>query len=138
MDRATISLLLTSRGSFRVATTVPTIFARSIRGPEFQSSKVPGFGVHVNAGTLEPWNAGTLETSLCLGGRGLSDRQRILEICVGTRNDVHRHELADAARRGGTGIRRSLDRCDVAADDCRHVAGADLLPADQGDLRRFN
>ena len=52
-----------------------------------------------------------------------------------TRDDVHRDELADAARRRGTGIGRSLHGRDVAADDRGHVAGADFLPADQRDLR---
>ena len=51
-----------------------------------------------------------------------------------TRNDVHRHELADAARRGGAGVGRGLHGRDVAAHDGGHVAGADLLPADQRDL----
>ena len=51
-----------------------------------------------------------------------------------TRDDVDRHELADAARRGGAGVGRGLDRGDVAAHDGGHVAGADLLPADERHL----
>ena len=50
------------------------------------------------------------------------------------RDDVHRHELADARGRGGAGVGRRLHGRDVAAHDGRDVAGADLLPADQRDL----
>ena len=50
------------------------------------------------------------------------------------RDDVHRHELADAPRRRGAGVGRGFHGRDVAAHDRGHVAGADLLPADQRDL----
>ena len=69
---------------------------------------------------------------------GLADRQRVFEVGVRTRDDVHRHELADAPRRRGAGVGRRLHRRDVAAHDRGHVAGADLLPADQRDLRRLD
>ena len=50
------------------------------------------------------------------------------------RNHVHRHELADPARGGGAGVGGRLHRGDVATHDGRHVARADLLPADQRHL----
>src|SRR5688572_3210819 len=67
-------------------------------------------------------------------GVGLADRQRVLEVRVRPRNDVYGDELPDAPRRGRAGVGRRLDRRDIAADDCRYVAGPDLLPADQRDL----
>ena len=78
------------------------------------------------------------EFSYALAAGGLADRQRVFEVGVRARDDVHRHELADAARRGGAGVGRGLHRRDVAAHDGGHVAGADLLPADQRDLRRLD
>ena len=51
------------------------------------------------------------------------------------RDDVHRDELADAARGRGARVGGRLDGRDVAAHDGGHIAGADLLPADQRDLR---
>src|SRR5688500_8504778 len=110
MGRATISLLLTSRGSFRVATTVPTTRARI---------------------SLWSWKLG-------LRARvGLSDRQRVFEIGVRTRDHVNGDEFTHATGGGGTGIGGSFDRGDVAAHDRGHVAGANLLPPDERDLRRF-
>ena len=70
-----------------------------------------------------------------LADGGLADRQRVLEVGVRARDDVHRHQLADAARRGGAGVGGRLHGRDVAAHDGGDVAGADLLPADQRDLR---
>ena len=61
-------------------------------------------------------------------------RQDPLDFGVRPRNDVHRHELADAARGGGAGVGRGLDRADVAADHHGDVAGADVLLADQTTL----
>src|SRR6185503_17788908 len=68
----TSSLLLTRRGSLRVATTVPTIFARSI-------------GDQARFGVLGLYR--------CVG---LSDRQRVFEVGVRPRDHVHRDQLADA------------------------------------------
>ena len=65
----------------------------------------------------------------------LADRQRVFEVRVRTRNDVHRDELADAARGGSARIGGGLHRGDIAAHDGGDVAGADLLPADQRNLR---
>src|SRR5262249_61675890 len=44
----------------------------------------------------------------------------------------------DPARRGGARVGGGLHGGDVAADDGGHVAGADLLPPDEGDLRGFH
>ena len=63
-----------------------------------------------------------------------ADGQDVFEVGVRPGNDVHRHQLADAPRRGGAGIRRRLDGGDVAAHDRGHVAGADLFPPDQRHL----
>jgi hypothetical protein len=63
---------------------------------------------------------------------GLADLQRVFEIGMRARDDVYRHELADPAGSGSSGIRRSLDGGDVAADDRGDVPGADLLPTDKG------
>ena len=54
------------------------------------------------------------------------------------RDDVYRHELPHPPGRRGAGIGRRLDGRDVAANDRRHVPGADLFPADQRDLRRLH
>ena len=62
---------------------------------------------------------------------GLADREGVLEIGVGSRNHVHRHQLADPARRGGAGVGRGLDGRHVAPHDRGDVARADLLPADE-------
>jgi hypothetical protein len=48
---------------------------------------------------------------------------------------VDRYQLADTARRGRPGIGRRLHGRDVTADNRRHIAGANLLPADQRHLR---
>src|SRR5512132_3239052 len=98
MGRATSSLLLTSRGSFRVATTVPTMRARIMTG---------GSGLRFRRGRL-------------------ADRQRVLEVGVRPRDDVHRNELTNAARRGGSGVGGGLHSSDIAAHDGGDVAGANL------------
>src|SRR3954452_22662962 len=108
MQRATSSFALSRRGSFRVATTVPTILARSI-GPD----------------------GGQEGKALFLR---LADRQRVFEVCMRPRDDVDRHQLADATGCCGARVRSGLYRRDVAANDRGHVAGANLLPADQRDL----
>ena len=66
---------------------------------------------------------------------GFADRQHVLEVGVRARDDVDRDELADAARGGGAGVGRGFDGRDIAAHDGGHIAGADLFPADQRDLR---
>ena len=70
------------------------------------------------------------------GGR-LPDRQRVLEVRVRARDHVDRHQLAHPLRRRRTGVGRRLHRRDVAADDGRHVPGADLLLADELTLAAF-
>src|SRR5687767_11503389 len=103
--RATSSLLLSSRSSLRVATTVPTMRARSMRG-----------------------------YALRLRAAGFADGQDVFEIRVRARNDMHRDQLADAPRRGRAGIRSGFDRRDVAAHDGRHIARANLFPTHQAHL----
>src|SRR5262249_15686653 len=106
MGRATSSLLLTMRGSFRVATTVPTMRARIIPG----------------------------EGGLRVDGSGLADWQRVLEIRVRPRNHVNREELTHPSCRGGAGVGGRFHSSDVAPHYGRDVTGADLFPADQRDL----
>src|SRR6187399_1577412 len=99
------SLLLTRRGSFRVATTVPTMRARIMLDPEVRG----GASLRLRADS------------------GLADRKRVLEVGVRPRDDVHRDQLADAAGGGSAGIGRGLHGGHVAAHDGGHVARADLL-----------
>jgi hypothetical protein len=61
-----------------------------------------------------------------------------IQVRVRARDDVDGHELADAAGGGGAGVRSRLHGRHIAAHDGSHVAGADLLPADQRDLRRLD
>src|SRR3954453_3022078 len=109
MPRATSSFALSMRGFFRVATTVPTILARSM-GPDGGQE---GKGLFLR----------------------LADRQRLFEVRMRPRDDVYRNELADATGCRGARVRSGLYRRDVAANNRGHVAGANLLPADQRDLR---
>jgi len=51
---------------------------------------------------------------------------------------VNAHQLADAARGGGSGVGSGLDGANVSADDRRHEPGIDLLPADEDDIRGFH
>ena len=53
------------------------------------------------------------------------------------RNHVDGHQLADASRSGRACVGGGLHGRDVAAHDGRHVARADLFPADERDLRRL-
>src|SRR5215207_6707748 len=62
------------------------------------------------------------------------DGQGLVDAAVRARDDVDADELADAAGGGGAGVRGGLDRGDVAADDGRDEARADLLVADQRDV----
>src|SRR6266480_1105599 len=94
MGRTTSILLLTRRGSLRVATTVPTTFPRSI--------------------LCEP---GVLRAGSGLGGSGFADRQCILEVRVRPRDDVYGDELAYAACRRGARVGRGFDGRDVASHD---------------------
>jgi len=48
---------------------------------------------------------------------------------------VNRHELADSPRGRSAGVRRGLDRADVAAHHHRHVAGTDVFLADERHVR---
>ena len=59
-------------------------------------------------------------------------------LACGLRNDVDRDELAHPARRRSAGVGGRLHGRDVAAHDGGHVAGADLLPADERDLCRLD
>ena len=47
---------------------------------------------------------------------------------------MHRHELADAARGGGSGIGRGLHSSDIAPNHHGDVPGADVFLADQRDI----
>jgi hypothetical protein len=67
-----------------------------------------------------------------------ADGQHVFEIGVRPRDYMDRDELAHTARGGRAGIGRGLDRGHVAAHDGRHVAGADLLPPHEADLRGFD
>src|SRR6476646_1446953 len=104
MGRTISSLLLTRRSSLRVATTVPTTLASSI-------------GV---CGESETSNFELQTSDFLLGLLRLADREHVLEIRVRTRDDVHRDQLADATRGGGTRVRCGLDGRDIAADDGGH------------------
>src|ERR1035438_8494100 len=101
----TSSVLPSRRGSFRVATTVPTTRARIICRSGFRL--------------------------LAVGGLGLADRQHVFQTLVRTRDHVDRDQLAHAPGRGGTGIGGRAARGDVAAHHRGNVARADFLPADQ-------
>src|SRR3954454_10013202 len=122
MGRTTSSLLLTRRGSFRVATTVPTIFPNNMSGSTFC---VPGFAV-------QRWFDMNLNPRILrFRGRGLADGEHFFEAGVRPGDDVDGDELADPARRGSARVGGRLDRGDVAANHRGHVAGADLLPPDE-------
>ncbi len=60
----------------------------------------------------------------------------LVELGVRARDDVHGHELADARGRLGAGLGGRLDGADVALDDDRHEAVADLLAADDASRSR--
>src|SRR4051794_6337497 len=112
------SLLLTSRSSFRVATTVPTTLARIMSMFNAQCSRTNARASLIEALDVERWS------SLLRGRRRLANRQCVLEVRVRTRDDVDRHELAHTARRGGAGVGRGLDGRDVTANNRGHVARA--------------
>src|SRR6478672_3175280 len=85
--------------------------------------------------TVSILNSAFCILNLSLGPRvRLADRQGVLKVGVGPRDDVHGHELTDAPRGCGTGVGGSLHRGHVAAHDRGHVTGTDLFPADQRDL----
>src|SRR5215213_5328697 len=58
-------------------------------------------------------------------------REHALDLAVRARDDVDADQLADAAGGGRARVRRGLDGAHVAADEDRHVAGADVLLADE-------
>src|SRR5215204_4916495 len=58
-------------------------------------------------------------------------REHALDLAVRARDDVDADEFAHAPRRGRARVGRRLDRADVAADEDRHVAGADVLLTDE-------
>src|SRR5258708_28432774 len=97
------SLLLTRRGSFLVATMVPTISASSIQLFRFSICRAS-----IVARRSEKFALG-------LRSGRLADRERVLEIGVRARNHMDRDQLADPARRRGACVGRRLDRRDVAA-----------------------
>src|SRR5215216_1648894 len=72
----------------------------------------------------------SLITSLLIG----PDWQGLVHAAVRARDDVDADEFADTAGGGGAGVRGGLDGGDVAADDGRDEARADLLVADQRDV----
>src|SRR5579871_1006957 len=106
------SFLPSRRGSFLVATTVPTTRARIM----------------------------TALVRLLSGALGLrfADRQNVFQALVRTRDHMHRNEFSHAARCGSSGICRGADGRDVAANHCGDVTGSDLLPADQVYLCRLH
>src|SRR5436189_3017285 len=108
------SLLLTSRSSLRVATTVPTTFARIMS----ESPKCP-----MANGKCRNGSAFGIRHSSFRGAGRLADGKRVLEVRVRTRDHVDGDELPHAPRGGRAGVGRRLDRGDVAADDRGHVAG---------------
>ena len=61
----------------------------------------------------------------------LADRQDVFQALVRARDHVHRDQLAHAARRGGAGVGGGANGRHIAAHHGGHVAGSDLLPADQ-------
>src|SRR5689334_13706762 len=65
----------------------------------------------------------------------VSNRQGFVDAAVRARDDVDADELADAAGGGGACVCSSFDRRDITADNRRHESGADLLVADQRDVR---
>ena len=62
----------------------------------------------------------------------------LLHFLVRTRNDVHRDQFADPAGGGGAGIRRGLDRADIAADHHAHQARAYILLAGEHHVGGFH
>src|SRR6188768_1377466 len=78
-----------------------------------------------------------LETE-SLRNSGLADRERVLEVGVRTRNDVHGHELTHATSRGSACIGGRLHGSDITAHDRGHITGADLLPADERHFGGFD
>jgi hypothetical protein len=60
------------------------------------------------------------------------------DLGVRARNDVYRHELADAARGRRPGVCRGFHRADVAANHHRHVASTDVFLADQHNAGRLH
>src|SRR5580765_5693969 len=111
-SRASSSFNPESPASLRVLTTVPSTFARIIGN--------------------EPASA--------LVGRGLGapDRQRVLELTVRARDDVHRDHLADLRCRSGPGLGRGANGGDVAAHHGGHVAATDLFIVNQGHACRLH
>src|SRR5690349_18288580 len=61
--------------------------------------------------------------------------QNTLDFRMWTRDDVHRYQLANATCRGSPGIRGRFHRPHVAADHDRHIPSADVLLADEQDIR---
>src|SRR2546423_11377951 len=62
-------------------------------------------------------------------------RKNALDFGVGAWDDVDAYQLADAARGCGSGVGRGLDRAHVAAHEYRDVARADVLLADELNVR---
>jgi len=105
------SLKPSKRGSFRVATTVPTTRARIMK---------PLAPATCRRSALRP-----------------ADRQHVFQALVRARDDMHRDEFAHASRRGGAGIGGRANRRHVAAHHRGHVARSDFFPADQVYLGGF-
>src|ERR1043166_437653 len=114
-SRASSSFNPESPASLRVLTTVPSTLARIIG--------------------QESWSSRALASALVRSGLGPPDRQRVLELRVRPRDDVHGHHLADLRRGRGTGLGGRAHGGDVAAHDRGHVAAADLFVVNQRDPR---
>src|SRR5215468_1683630 len=112
-SRASSSFNPESPASLRVLTTVPKTFARIIRNR-------------------------TGASALVCRGLGAPDRQRVLELRVRARDDVHRNHLADLCRCSGAGFRGGAHRGDVTAHHGGDVAAADLLVVNQRHARRLH
>src|ERR1700674_4790354 len=76
------------------------------------------------------WGAGSISIK---GLQGAAFWQDPFDLTVRSRNDVDRHELANAARGGRAGVGCGLHRADIAADHDRDVAGADIFLAAERD-----
>src|SRR5579871_2284647 len=102
------SFLPSSRGSLRVATTVPTTRARIMECPVRLA---------------------------CVRGLGFADGQHVFQALVGPRDYVDGNQLAYTAGGGGAGIGGGPHGGHIATYQGGHVAGADLLPAHERHLR---
>src|SRR5215468_6933451 len=94
--RRTRNLSPSTRGSLRVATRVPTTFARSIAGPRLLAASRVDLLLHLGLA---------------------AQREDEVHVDVRAGDDVRGDDLADAGGAVLPGLDRRLHRGDVAADD---------------------